>query len=987
MRVKVAVLLGILLWTLGPEPLAQAPAPPGGRDPRIDTPGDRGPRVDDAALVARARGIHERVIALDTHNDINPADFTAERNYTQRLDSQVNLPKMRDGGLDASFFIVYVGQGELTPEGYDKAYKAAIDKFDAIHRLTEQIAPDQIELALTASDVRRIAAKGKKVALIGVENGYPIGEDLRRVEAFFTRGARYLSLAHNGHSQLADSNTGERDGTWLHNGLSPLGRQVIAELNRLGILVDVSHPSKAAMMQAVALSRAPIIASHSAVRALCNHSRNMDDEQLLALKQNGGVIQVVALSSYVKERKPDSPERAAAIAALRKEFGLPEAGAGPGRGGPGGVPASGGGRGGLAQLTEARRADFRQRMAEIDRQFPGDPPATVKQFVDHLDYAVKLIGIDHVGISSDFDGGGGITGWNDASETFNVTLELVRRGYTEAQIAKLWSGNLLRVMEKAEAVARELQKATTTTGNGGAAGQHEHGGTGEALGTVRFDTSCASAGRDGFNRAVALLHSFEFRSAIDAFTAVLQTDPSCAMAHWGITLSVWGNPFGGLRSANTIERGRTAAMRAQATGTPTPRERAYIDAVAELYRDADRISQRDRTLAYERAMEALTRAYPNDTEAKIFYGLSVNQTALATDKTYANQLKAAAIYESLWQAQPNHPGLAHYIIHAYDHPPLAPRALEAARRYAKIAPSAPHALHMPSHTFTRVGYWQDSIATNIASAKAATKLGTYGEALHAMDYQVYAYLQMAQDAAARRVLDRLPEALSRFNPDAIGGAAPGSAGLFAAAAIPARYALERGAWADAAALEPRATTFAWVDAVTHFARALGAARSGRPDAARPDVERLAALREKLVSINDTYWAGQVDIQRRVAEAWIAFAAGRRDEGIALLGEAADAEDATDKSAISPGPLAPARELHGEMLLEAGRAQEALAAFEATMKKEPKRFRGAYGAARAAEALGDRALAVRYYRETLDIARGADTQRPEIGRARAFVRKS
>jgi membrane dipeptidase len=404
---------------------------------------------NDEALVKKARGIHDRVIALDTHDDIAPANFTAEKNYTQRLDTQVNLPKMIEGGLDASFFIVYVGQGELTPAGFDKAYADAIEKFEAIHRLTKTIAPDKIELALTADDVTRIAKSGKKVALIGVENGYPIGDKIERVKEFHDRGARYLSMAHNGHSQLADSNTGERDGKWLHNGLSPLGKQVVAEANKYGIMLDLSHPSKQANLQTIALSKAPVIASHSSVRAICNHSRNMDDELLLALKKNGGVAQMVAFSSYVKTRKPDSPERAAAIAALRKEMGLP-APAGPGAGG------GGGGGGALARLTDEQRATYRQKMTEIDKQFPGDPRATVAEFVNHIDYAVKLIGIDHVGISSDFDGGGGVDGWNDASETFNVTLELVRRGYTEPQIAKLWSGNLLRVMRDVEKVARQL---------------------------------------------------------------------------------------------------------------------------------------------------------------------------------------------------------------------------------------------------------------------------------------------------------------------------------------------------------------------------------------------------------------------------------------------------------------------------------------------------------------------------------------------------
>jgi membrane dipeptidase len=400
----------------------------------------------EAELVQRARAIHERVITLDTHDDINPSNFTAERNYTQDLPTQVNLPKMIKGGLDASFFIVYVGQGEMTPAGYDAAYKQAIEKFDAIHRLTEKIAPDKIELALTAADVPRIAAKGKKVALIGIENAYPLGTDLGRIKEFYDRGGRYMSLAHNGHSQLSDSNTGERDGKWLHNGLSDLGKKAIAEMNRLGIMVDVSHPSKQSMMQTVALSKAPIIASHSAARALADHSRNMDDEQLHALKKNGGVIQTVAFNSYVKIAPPPSAQRTDALAALRKEFGITG-------GGPGGGGGDGGGGAALAKLSDADRATYQKRLAEIDVKFPPPPRASVKDFVNHIDYLVKLIGLDHVGISSDFDGGGGVDGWSDASETFNVTLELVRRGYTEAQIAKLWSGNLLRVMAEVEKVA------------------------------------------------------------------------------------------------------------------------------------------------------------------------------------------------------------------------------------------------------------------------------------------------------------------------------------------------------------------------------------------------------------------------------------------------------------------------------------------------------------------------------------------------------
>ena len=384
----------------------------------------------DADLIARARAIHGRVITLDTHNDIDAAHFTLDCNYTQRLTTQVNLPKMQEGGLDVSFLIAYVGQGPLTPEGYADAYRDVIAKFDAVHRLTGQIAPQQIGLALTPADVTRIAGSGRKVAVIGIENGYPIGTDLSRVREFYERGGRYMSLAHNGHNQLSDSNTGEATGDAPHGGVSPLGRQVIAEMNRLGMMVDVSHPSKASMLQTVALSKAPVIASHSAVRALADHSRNMDDEQLLAMKKARGVVQVVAFASYVKVQ----PQPA------------------------GGRARGAGGRGrGAADETPAP-CPIESRAAPPAPAAPGR--ATVKDFVDHIDYAVRLIGIDHVGISSDFDGGGGIDGWNSAAETFNVTLELVRRGYGEKAIAKLWSGNLLRVWRDVEKVAKRLQADT-----------------------------------------------------------------------------------------------------------------------------------------------------------------------------------------------------------------------------------------------------------------------------------------------------------------------------------------------------------------------------------------------------------------------------------------------------------------------------------------------------------------------------------------------
>jgi membrane dipeptidase len=409
-------------------------------------------QASDSALVAKARAIHDRVIALDTHVDIDPHNFTTDHpNYTDRLTTQVNLPKMLEGGLDAVFFSIFVGQGPLTPEGYQRAYDADMEKFGAVHRLAEQLAPDKIEIAYRAADVAKIAAKGKKVALMGVENAYGIGTAITNIKKFYDQGARYMSLAHNGHSQMSDSNTGERDGVWLYHGLSPLGKQAVAELNRVGIMIDISHPSKESMMQTLALTKAPIIASHSAVRALCDVSRNLDDEQLLALKKNGGVVQMVAFSSYVKQSPPPSPERQQALAAVRTEFGLPPA-AGAGGGG-------GGGRGaGLQSLPAEKRAEYQRRVAQVDSQFPPPPRATVKDFVDHIDYAVKLIGVDHVGISSDFDGGGGVDGWSQASETFNVTLELVRRGYTEEQISKMWSGNLLRVMRDVEKVAAGLQR-------------------------------------------------------------------------------------------------------------------------------------------------------------------------------------------------------------------------------------------------------------------------------------------------------------------------------------------------------------------------------------------------------------------------------------------------------------------------------------------------------------------------------------------------
>jgi len=411
---------------------------------------------DEAALVQRAREIHERVITLDTHVDISTSNFAADRNYTTDLpNTQVDLPTMEEGGLDVAWLIVYTGQGPLTEEGYADAYENADDKFEAIHRLTEEIAPDRIGLATTSEEVRGIVAEGRKVAMIGVENGYPIGTDLSRVQEFYDRGGRYMSLAHNGHSQLSDSNTGERDGEWLHGdgvttGLSELGRQVVAEMNRVGMMIDVSHPSEGAFMEMAELTEAPMIASHSSSRALNDHSRNLDDEQLRILAEGGGVVQTVAFRSYLDQEK--RARRGDVMDSVRTEIAEEM-----------GFELLG--RQSRSQLSEAEQEQYQARMGELEDALAAQmeaidemaPPVGVQDFVDHIDYMVDLIGIDHVGISSDFDGGGGVEGWDDASETFNVTLEMVRRGYTEEEIAKIWSGNLLRALDETQAVAERIQ--------------------------------------------------------------------------------------------------------------------------------------------------------------------------------------------------------------------------------------------------------------------------------------------------------------------------------------------------------------------------------------------------------------------------------------------------------------------------------------------------------------------------------------------------
>ncbi len=410
--------------------------------------GEKKEKIEENPL-EKAHRIHDDVITIDTHNDINVKNFTDSVNYSQKLDSQVNLPKMKEGGLDVTWLIVYTGQDTLTDEGYAKAKENAMSKFDAIHKLCEEIAPNDIELALTSADVTRIVESGKKAAMIGVENAYPIGTDMSQFKTYHDLGARYISLAHNGHSQFSDSNTGEADDVWLHNGLSNLGKQAVAEMNKLGIMIDVSHPSKEAMKQMIALSKAPIIASHSSARALCDHSRNLDDEQLLLMKENGGVVQTVAFSSYLNTEKHEA--RAAYMKSIYQKVADS-------------LDIKWYERSQFSSLSDSEKEDFMDnypKVLKIGKDLAAtktDAPEAVNvgDFVDHIDYMVKLMGIDYVGISSDFDGGGGIEGWSDASETFNVTLELVERGYSEEDIAKLWGGNLMRVLDEVQAIAKTM---------------------------------------------------------------------------------------------------------------------------------------------------------------------------------------------------------------------------------------------------------------------------------------------------------------------------------------------------------------------------------------------------------------------------------------------------------------------------------------------------------------------------------------------------
>ncbi|SDT60263.1 tetratricopeptide repeat protein [Bradyrhizobium canariense] len=498
----------------------------------------------------------------------------------------------------------------------------------------------------------------------------------------------------------------------------------------------------------------------------------------------------------------------------------------------------------------------------------------------------------------------------------------------------------------------------------------------KTLGTVHFETSCNPEAQKLFDRGMLYQHSFWYRASQREFEGVLKADPQCGIADWGIALSLLWNPHTPPPAKNLAE-GAAALAKAKSIGAKTQRERDYIDALSAMYADYDKVDHRTRMLAYTKAMEQLAQRYPDDDEAQIYYALALNTSASPSDKTYANQLKGAAILEVIAKRQPQHPGVAHYLIHLYDYPAIADKGLEAARRYAKIAPAAAHAQHMPSHIFTRVGYWKESIASNVESVRVAKAARESSDELHAMDYLVYAYLQLGQDDKAKAVIDEMNTVQ--------GFAETFVAGPYAMAASPARYAVERGDWKAAAELQVRPGPLANVQAITYFARALGAARSGNPEAAKDDIAKLGELRDKLRDAKDAYWSEQVDIQQQVASAWVLDAEGKHDDALKAMSAAADAEDRTEKHPVTPGVPKPARELYGEMLLEHGDAKEALAAFEATLKKEPNRLGAYVGAAKAADSAGDKAKARDYYEKIVAIADGADTSRTEIADARAYLK--
>jgi tetratricopeptide (TPR) repeat protein len=491
--------------------------------------------------------------------------------------------------------------------------------------------------------------------------------------------------------------------------------------------------------------------------------------------------------------------------------------------------------------------------------------------------------------------------------------------------------------------------------------------TEQRLGKVHFATSCTPQAQELFDLAMLYQHSFWYSASRRTFEEVLKEDPQCAIAYWGIALSYLYNPHAP-PPPDSLPRGLEAVKKGQALEAKTQRERDYIDAIAAMYSDYDKVDHRTRVQRYLAAEEQVATRYADDDEAQIAYAITLNVAASPADKTYANQLKGAALLEPIFKRQPEHPGVAHYLIHLYDYPALAERGLDAAMRYAKIAARAPHAQHMPSHIFTRVGYWKESIASNKESARIAKEDGEQHDQAHAMDYLVYAYLQLGQDKEARAVVDELSKLefkLERFP------------GPYAVAASQARYVFERGDWKAAAALQVQATKYPYADAITYFARAVGAARSGNPAAAQADIARLIELRDKLKEAKDAYWSNIIDIQQQVASAWVLYAEGKFDEALNTMSAAAEAEDKTDKHPVTPGPLAPARELYGAMLLDRGMAKEALAAYEAVLKKEPNRLAAYVGGSQSAKVSGDQAKVQEYAARIAQLTADADVSRPEL----------
>ena len=513
------------------------------------------------------------------------------------------------------------------------------------------------------------------------------------------------------------------------------------------------------------------------------------------------------------------------------------------------------------------------------------------------------------------------------------------------------------------------------------------GAAGDKIGQVKFQTSCTPEAHAHFTRGVAMLHSFWLDAAVKEFEEAGRLDSTCGIAGWGVAMAWMGNPLAAPPSARGLKEGSFAIEKAKTIGSKTQREREWVAAIEHIYKDADKVDHRTRAVAYEKAMEQLSARYPDDREAAVFYALALNMTLNPADKTYANQLKAAAILEKVFAEQPQHPGVAHYLIHSYDFPPIAHKGLTSAKRYASIAPAAPHAQHMPSHIFTRVGLWQESIDSNRASAKAAQDAmrdNTIGlrsyETLHAYDYMTYAFMQLAKDREAKTLMDEVL-ATRKLNVDHFAGA-------FALAAIPARYTLERGRWAEAAELTPTPQDLGWekfpqAESITWFARGIGAARSGNVADAKKSLARIEALRDTLTAAKNTYWAAQSEIQRLAVAGWIARAEGKNDEGVALLRQAADREDATEKHPVTPGALFPAREMLANLLLDLGQHAAALTEFERSQKNDPNRFRGLAGAARAAELAGNRVKAKEFYAKLITLAATADTERPELAQAKAF----